>query len=242
MTGKGRHVRNTEVDGTARARAVAGRRGLRSLPARAQIVAVRLRRWRRRWRRWQVRVDADSQGTRAGATKTAGEGRSLPSAALAVPLPPSPSHWRWTSAAVENCRGRQRHPPVDCGGNYNINLTSTRLDIILDKLTPLFFVPTLLLVPPAMPPLVVALSLVPPPLSYSRRRCCCRRAIVFVVVIAHLHRHRRHIPLCRCPSRHHRCHHRRTLPSLSSLLSLPVAPLPSSLTSLPVVPSPSSPT
>jgi hypothetical protein len=39
LTGKGRHVRNTEVDGTARARAAAGRRGLRSSPARAQIVA-----------------------------------------------------------------------------------------------------------------------------------------------------------------------------------------------------------
>jgi hypothetical protein len=48
LTGKGRHVRNTEVDGTARARAAAGRRGLRSSPARAQIVAVRLCRWRRR--------------------------------------------------------------------------------------------------------------------------------------------------------------------------------------------------
>jgi hypothetical protein len=39
LTGKGRHVRNTEVDGTAMARAAAGRRGLRSSPARAQIVA-----------------------------------------------------------------------------------------------------------------------------------------------------------------------------------------------------------
>ncbi len=57
LTGKGRHVRNMEVDGTARARAAAGRRGLRSSR-----------------RRRQVRVDADGQGTRAGATKTAGEG------------------------------------------------------------------------------------------------------------------------------------------------------------------------
>ena len=72
LMGKGRHVRNTEVDGTARA--AAGRRGLRSSPARAKIVAVRLRRWRRRRRRRQVRVDADGQGMRAGTTKTAGEG------------------------------------------------------------------------------------------------------------------------------------------------------------------------
>ncbi len=33
LTGKGRHVRNTEVDGTARAKAAAGRRGLRSSPS-----------------------------------------------------------------------------------------------------------------------------------------------------------------------------------------------------------------
>jgi hypothetical protein len=81
LTGKGRHVCNTEVDGTARARAAAGLRGLRSSPARAQIVAVRLHRWWRLRRRWQVRVDADGQGTRAGAmrdesqrTTKAGEG------------------------------------------------------------------------------------------------------------------------------------------------------------------------
>jgi len=33
LTGKGRHVCNTEVDGTARARAAAGLRGLRSSPS-----------------------------------------------------------------------------------------------------------------------------------------------------------------------------------------------------------------
>ena len=74
LMGKGHHVHNTEVDGMARTRAAAGWRGLRSLPVRAKIVAVCLHRWWQRRQRRQVRVNSDWQGTRAGVTKTAGEG------------------------------------------------------------------------------------------------------------------------------------------------------------------------
>ncbi len=73
---KGRHVRNTEVDGMARARAAAGRRGLRSSPSAAIFGGGCGDDGRWGWalmgkgreparRRWQVRADADGQGTRA---------------------------------------------------------------------------------------------------------------------------------------------------------------------------------